>query len=85
MSIFLLHFKNDWKSVNVIYIAFLQFVGVEGFITACVDMYPHYLRVGKRREIFTGIVCLICFFIGLSMVTEVKKTRRHCDSFIKIS
>ncbi|XP_056010496.1 sodium- and chloride-dependent taurine transporter-like isoform X1 [Ostrea edulis] len=47
-----------------------QFVGVEGFVTACVDMYPHYLRRGKRREIFTAIVCLICFFIGLSMVTE---------------
>lgn len=67
------------------YIAFLQFVGVEGFITACVDMYPHYLRIGKRREIFTGIVCFICFLIGLSMVTEVKKNCRHCDSFIKIS
>eukprot|EP00105_Crassostrea_gigas_P008444 XP_011423014.1 PREDICTED: sodium- and chloride-dependent taurine transporter-like isoform X2 [Crassostrea gigas] len=47
-----------------------QFVGVEGFITACVDMYPHYLRIGKRREIFTGIVCFLCFLIGLSMVTE---------------
>ncbi|XP_061163853.1 sodium- and chloride-dependent taurine transporter-like isoform X2 [Saccostrea echinata] len=47
-----------------------QFVGVEGFVTACVDMYPLYLRRGKRREIFTLIICIICFLIGLSMVTE---------------
>jgi len=47
-----------------------QFVGVEGLVTACVDMYPHYLRRGKRREIFTAIICILCFFIGLSMVTE---------------
>ncbi|KAH9495200.1 Sodium- and chloride-dependent taurine transporter [Bulinus truncatus] len=47
-----------------------QFVGVEGFITACVDLYPNYLRRGYRKEIFTAVVCIVCFFIGLSMVTE---------------
>ncbi|XP_013385676.1 sodium- and chloride-dependent taurine transporter [Lingula anatina] len=47
-----------------------QFVGVEGFITAIVDQYPHYLRKGHNREIFTGLTCLVSFFIGLSMVTE---------------
>ncbi|XP_021348252.1 sodium- and chloride-dependent taurine transporter-like isoform X2 [Mizuhopecten yessoensis] len=47
-----------------------QFVGVEGFVTAVVDGYPQYLRRGRRREIFIAIVCVICFFIGLSMVTE---------------
>ncbi|CAL1541934.1 unnamed protein product [Lymnaea stagnalis] len=47
-----------------------QFVGVEGFITACVDLYPNILRRGYRKEVFTGVVCVICYFIGLSMVTE---------------
>ncbi|KAK0062226.1 sodium- and chloride-dependent taurine transporter [Biomphalaria pfeifferi] len=47
-----------------------QFVGVEGFITACVDLYPNILRRGYRKEYFTGAVCVVCFLIGLSMVTE---------------
>ncbi|RWS21281.1 sodium- and chloride-dependent taurine transporter-like protein [Leptotrombidium deliense] len=47
-----------------------QFVAVEGFITAVVDMFPKYLRVGRRREWFIGGTCLISFVIGLSMVTR---------------
>ena len=49
----------------------LQFVGVEGFVTAIVDKFPNQLRRGYRKEIFIGIVCIISFFIGLSMVTNV--------------
>lgn len=47
-----------------------QFVSVEGFITAIVDLFPGYLRVGKRREWFIGGTCLISFIIGLTMVTR---------------
>ncbi|XP_059152589.1 sodium- and chloride-dependent taurine transporter-like isoform X2 [Physella acuta] len=47
-----------------------QFVGVEGFITACVDLCPDVLRRGYRKEMFTAIVCVVCYIIGLSMVTE---------------
>lgn len=47
-----------------------QFVSVEGFITAIVDMFPGYLRVGKRREWFIGITCFISFLVGLTMVTR---------------
>ncbi|XP_041356928.1 sodium- and chloride-dependent taurine transporter-like [Gigantopelta aegis] len=47
-----------------------QFVGVEGFVTAVVDMYPTYIRKGRRREILIGVICLLCFLIGLSMVTQ---------------
>ena len=49
-----------------------QFVGVEGFITFLTDMYPTVFRRGYRREILIGVVCGICFLIGLSMVTEVR-------------
>ncbi|KAG9510199.1 Sodium- and chloride-dependent GABA transporter 2, partial [Fragariocoptes setiger] len=47
-----------------------QFMSVEGFITAVVDMFPGYLRVGKRREWFIGFTCLISFLLGLTMVTR---------------
>lgn len=48
-----------------------QFVGVEGFITAVVDVYPGYLRLGKRREVFIAVVSLVSFIVGLTMVTDV--------------
>ena len=49
-----------------------QFVGVEGFVTAIVDMFPNQLRRDKRREIFIALVCFVSFLIGLTMVTNVR-------------
>ncbi|CAG5115775.1 unnamed protein product [Candidula unifasciata] len=63
-----------WSALFFIMIILLgmdsQFVGVEGFITACVDLYPHVLRRNHRKEIFVAVVCVVCYLIGLSMVTE---------------
>ncbi|XP_065350626.1 sodium- and chloride-dependent GABA transporter 2-like [Cloeon dipterum] len=47
-----------------------QFVGVEGFITAVVDLFPGYLRKGYRRELFILAVTVFSFAIGLFMVTQ---------------
>ncbi|XP_058969883.2 sodium- and chloride-dependent taurine transporter-like [Pocillopora verrucosa] len=47
-----------------------EFVGIEGVVTAVVDLYPHYLRRGYRKEMFTAFVCVIWFLLGLAMVTE---------------
>ncbi|XP_036593338.1 sodium- and chloride-dependent taurine transporter [Trichosurus vulpecula] len=47
-----------------------QFVEVEGLITSLVDLYPSFLRKGYRREIFIALVCILSYFLGLTMVTE---------------
>ena len=40
-------------------------------MTAIVDLFPHHLRRGYRKELFTAFVCAVWFLIGLSMVTKV--------------
>lgn len=47
-----------------------QFVGVEGFVTAVVDVFPKQLYRKNRREIFIAVVSLVSFILGLSMVTN---------------
>ncbi len=49
-----------------------QFVGVEGFITAVVDIFPKFFRTKKyRKEKFIASVCLFSYVTGLTMVTKV--------------
>jgi len=47
-----------------------EFVGVEGFVTAIVDLFPNHLRRGYRKEMFIGLMCIIWFLFGLTMVTK---------------
>uniref|UniRef100_A0A8C5QTM8 Transporter n=1 Tax=Leptobrachium leishanense TaxID=445787 RepID=A0A8C5QTM8_9ANUR len=47
-----------------------QFVGVEGFITGIMDLFPHPINGFVRREVIAALCCLVCFIIDLSMVTE---------------
>ena len=54
---------------------FVQFVAVEGFVTAVVDEYSSFLRRGYRKEIFIAITCFILFLCGLPMVTRVSGAR----------
>ncbi|KAG9339818.1 hypothetical protein JZ751_022485, partial [Albula glossodonta] len=63
-----------WAAVFFIMIILLgldsQFVGLECLMTAVVDLFPRGLRKGFRRELLLLSVCLVCFLLGLSMVTQ---------------
>ncbi|KAG9472198.1 hypothetical protein GDO78_020860 [Eleutherodactylus coqui] len=47
-----------------------QFIYVEALCLSIIDMYPKVLRKRYRREILILIICIICFLIGLVMVTQ---------------
>ncbi|CAH3185314.1 unnamed protein product, partial [Porites lobata] len=46
------------------------FAGIEGFVTAIVNLFPLQLRRGYRKEIFIACVCMVWYLIGSSMVTK---------------
>ncbi|KFU89134.1 Sodium- and chloride-dependent creatine transporter 1, partial [Chaetura pelagica] len=47
-----------------------QFVGVEGFITGILDLFPQAEAGLLRREVTAALCCIVCCLIGLSMVTQ---------------
>uniref|UniRef100_A0A8C5AJ25 Transporter n=1 Tax=Gadus morhua TaxID=8049 RepID=A0A8C5AJ25_GADMO len=49
-----------------------QFVGVEGFVTGMLDLYPGRSYHRYKREIAVAICCFLCFIIDLSMITQVR-------------
>ena len=67
MKVRTVNYKKRWLHFNIPF----QFVGVEGFVTAIVDLFPHHLRRGHRKELFIALCSAVWFLIGLSMVTEV--------------
>uniref|UniRef100_A0A3Q1H7Z3 Transporter n=1 Tax=Anabas testudineus TaxID=64144 RepID=A0A3Q1H7Z3_ANATE len=46
-----------------------QFVSLEALMTSVSDLYPHLIRRGHRRELLLLFVCVVCFLVGLVMVT----------------
>ncbi|CAN9498263.1 unnamed protein product [Ophioblennius macclurei] len=46
-----------------------QFVSLEALMTSVTDLYPHLIRRGHRRELLLLFFCVVCFLIGLVMVT----------------
>ncbi|TEA40376.1 hypothetical protein DBR06_SOUSAS23610004, partial [Sousa chinensis] len=47
-----------------------QFVCVECLVTASVDMFPRQLRKSGRRELLILAIVVLCYLIGLFLVTE---------------
>ncbi|KAF7655455.1 hypothetical protein LDENG_00055740, partial [Lucifuga dentata] len=46
-----------------------QFVSLEALMTSVTDLYPHLIRRGRHRELLLLFVCMVCFLVGLVMVT----------------
>uniref|UniRef100_A0A8C9RAK9 Transporter n=1 Tax=Scleropages formosus TaxID=113540 RepID=A0A8C9RAK9_SCLFO len=63
-----------WAVLFFLMVVFLgldsQFVCVESLATTITDMFPHVLRRRGRREILVLLIAVICFLLGLSLVTE---------------
>ena len=45
-----------------------QFAMLEAVITGMVDEYPKYFK--RHKSIFIGVVCFICFLLGIPLVTQ---------------
>lgn len=50
----------------------LQFVCVESMVTALMDMFPGVFRKKGRRELLILAIAVICYLLGLLLVTEVR-------------
>ncbi|XP_022432983.1 sodium- and chloride-dependent betaine transporter isoform X4 [Delphinapterus leucas] len=63
-----------WSCLFFIMLIFLgldsQFVCVECLVTASVDMFPRQLRKSGRRELLILAIVVLCYLIGLFLVTE---------------
>lgn len=42
-------------------------------MTSVADLYPQQVRRGYRRELLLLAICLVCFLVGLVMVTPVSR------------
>ncbi|CAN0136269.1 unnamed protein product [Lampetra planeri] len=47
-----------------------EFAGMEGFVTGVMDIFPSQLSGKMRREVFTGLCCLVSFLLSITMVTQ---------------
>ncbi|KAI5617784.1 sodium- and chloride-dependent GABA transporter 2, partial [Silurus asotus] len=63
-----------WSVLFFLMVLFLgldsQFVCVESLSTALTDVFPQILRKPKRREILVLLIAVVCFLLGLPLVTR---------------
>ncbi|CAL8242509.1 unnamed protein product [Merluccius merluccius] len=63
-----------WAVLFFLMILFLgldsQFVCVESLATAITDMFPKQLRRRGRRELLVLFIAVVCFLLGLPLITE---------------
>lgn len=49
----------------------LQFVCVESLATSITDLFPRQLRRPCARELLVLAIAVVCFLLGLPLITEV--------------
>ncbi|NXD09934.1 S6A12 protein, partial [Nothocercus nigrocapillus] len=63
-----------WSCLFFLMLIFLgldsQFVCVESMVTAIIDMFPEIFRKKGRRELLILVIAVICYLLGLLLVTE---------------
>nr|XP_009678147.1 PREDICTED: sodium- and chloride-dependent betaine transporter isoform X1 [Struthio camelus australis]XP_009678148.1 PREDICTED: sodium- and chloride-dependent betaine transporter isoform X1 [Struthio camelus australis]XP_009678149.1 PREDICTED: sodium- and chloride-dependent betaine transporter isoform X1 [Struthio camelus australis]XP_009678150.1 PREDICTED: sodium- and chloride-dependent betaine transporter isoform X1 [Struthio camelus australis]XP_009678151.1 PREDICTED: sodium- and chloride- len=63
-----------WSCLFFLMLIFLgldsQFVCVESMVTAIIDMFPEVFRKKGRRELLILAIAVICYLLGLLLVTE---------------
>ncbi|XP_054480685.1 sodium- and chloride-dependent GABA transporter 2-like [Anoplopoma fimbria] len=66
--------SSFWAVLFFVMILFLgldsQFVCVESMATALTDLFPHHLRRPGRRELLVLVIAVVCFLLGLPLITE---------------
>nr|XP_049589291.1 sodium- and chloride-dependent GABA transporter 2-like isoform X5 [Syngnathus scovelli] len=73
-AVAMMPFPQIWAIFFFIMIILLgldsEFVLMEALATGICDMKPSVFYVGHRRKLLLLLITVVCFFIGLSMVTE---------------
>ncbi|OQV24309.1 Sodium- and chloride-dependent GABA transporter 2 [Hypsibius exemplaris] len=63
-----------WAALFFVMLLFLgldsQFVTMEGFFTAIMDIYPRIFRLKYSKEVFIFVMCFVWYLLGLTMITN---------------
>ncbi|XP_038594853.1 sodium- and chloride-dependent GABA transporter 2-like [Micropterus salmoides] len=70
----LLPLASFWAVLFFLMVLFLgldsQFVCVESLATALTDLFPRHLRRPCARELLALVIAVVCFLLGLPLITE---------------
>ncbi|NXE46090.1 S6A12 protein, partial [Casuarius casuarius] len=74
MAVTMMPVSQLWSCLFFLMLIFLgldsQFVCVESTVTAIIDMFPEVFRKKGRRELLILVIAVICYLLGLLLVTE---------------
>ncbi|XP_068573531.1 sodium- and chloride-dependent GABA transporter 2-like [Cebidichthys violaceus] len=66
--------SSFWAVLFFLMVLFLgldsQFVCVESMVTALTDLFPRHLRRPGGREVLALVIAVVCFLLGLPLITE---------------